>query len=171
MKVVHVDGPQVSLPSDPSIFLAGPTPRRQEESPGWRPEALSLVETFEKKYAQGAELTVFVPERQPRPVLSGGKFDWAAQVEWEWRHLNAATAIIFWVPRSLPYMPGFTTNVEFGRYVSVRRKEVVYGRPDKASKIGYLDWMYRKLAEREPCDDLEKTVQAACALAILLSDR
>lgn len=164
MKVVYVDGPQVSLPSDPSIFLAGPTPRRAEERPGWRPDALALIDKFEKEHGGGDELTVFVPERLD------GDFDWESQVDWEWRHLNAATSIMFWVPRSIPHMPGFTTNVEFGRYVSVRCGEVIYGRPDKTPKTGYLDWMYRKLTLREPCDNLERVVQGSAALAIMLSE-
>ena len=39
-------------------------------------------------------------------------------------------------------MPAFTTNVEFGYYV--RNPKVVYGRPDSAEKMKYLDRLFKR---------------------------
>jgi hypothetical protein len=58
------------------------------------------------------------------------RFSYLDQVEWEYAGLESCTAVAFWVPRQLPTLPGFTTNVEFGRYVDSGR--CVYGRPDGA---------------------------------------
>lgn len=52
---------------------------------------------------------------------------------WERMALTEATVIMFWVPRSLPDMAGFTTNVEFGYWMPT--KKVIYGRPNTAKKI------------------------------------
>ena len=59
---------------------------------------------------------------------------------WEREALINATVILFWVPRKLPDMSAFTTNVEFGYWL--HSGKVVYGRPNDASKIKYLDWLY-----------------------------
>jgi hypothetical protein len=70
--------------------------------------------------------TVLVPERRDWPA----KFNYLDQVEWEYAGLEGCTVIAFWVPRDLQSLPGFTTNVEFGRYVGSGR--CVYSRPDGA---------------------------------------
>ena len=69
---------------------------------------------------------VLIPER--RDWVSS--FDYIDQVEWEFTCLEAATVIAFWIPRDLISLPGFTTNVEFGRYVGSGK--CVYGRPASA---------------------------------------
>ncbi len=134
MRVVYSDQDS-TLFNGPSLFLAGPTPRRADV-PSWRPEALQILEAL--KY----EGYVYVPE------LSAPKsdHDYVSQVEWEYTCLNGAKHIIFWVPRDLDTMPAFTTNVEFGYYL--KTGNVVYGRPDSAPKNRYLDWLYRKEWER-----------------------
>ena len=80
-------------------------------------------------------------------------------MEWEYEGLERCSVIAFWVPRVLDTLPGFTTNVEFGRYVGSGR--CVYGRPDHAHKTRYLDWLYAKLTGRDPQTDLENTLRAA----------
>jgi hypothetical protein len=70
--------------------------------------------------------TVLVPERQDWSA----KFNYFDQVEWEYAGLESCSVIAFWVPRELQTLPGFTTNVKFGRYVGSGR--CVYGRPDRA---------------------------------------
>jgi hypothetical protein len=137
----------------PSIFLAGPTSR--DDTPSWRPGAVNLLREA------AFDGTVFVPER------SNGlsHVEYLAQVEWEWTHLHAATVILFWVPRRLDVWPALTTNVEFGRYVSVVPDKCVYGRPPESEKNRYLDWLYQKLTGRPPESTLQATVNLSVAKA------
>jgi hypothetical protein len=146
VNVVHSD--QVLEVTHPSLFLAGPTPR----IPGarsWRPEAVAILR------ALGFSGLVLVPERRDWSV----KFDYLDQVEWEYQGLENCSVLAFWVPRNLETLPGFTTNVEFGRYAGSSR--CVYGRPAGAPHTRYLDWLYRKLTEKEPTTTLQETLQAA----------
>lgn len=132
----------------PSLFLAGPTPRhRSVES--WRPAALAILENL--NFAG----TVLVPERQHRQ----SRVRYMEQIQWEWAGLDNVSVIAFWVPRELVHLPGFTTNVEFGRYIG--RKPCVYGRPDAAPKTRYLDALYEKEVQRQPCGTLEETLRLA----------
>jgi hypothetical protein len=66
---------------------------------------------------------------------------------------------VFWVPRDLVTFPGFTTNVEFGRYVGSGR--CIYGRPPGSPQTKYLDWLYRKLTGGQPEESLRGTLLAA----------
>lgn len=159
MQVVYVDGPQPQGTANPSIFLAGPTPQRIEDI-SWRPEALRLLQEL----AFGG--TVFVPERSD--WLS--RFEYDQQCEWEWRHLHASSAIVFWVPRRLPAFPALTTNVEFGRYVSLRPTRCVYGRPVDSEKNRYLDWLYTRITGRTPHQELRPTLTEAIEIAQRPSD-
>jgi hypothetical protein len=150
MNVVYSDqSPEFSRPS---IFLAGPTPRSPEFA-SWRPEALGILREL------GFSGTVLVPERR------GGwaRGEYIDQVEWEFACLEGCSVIAFWVPRDVATLPGFTTNVEFGRYVGSGR--CVYGRPDRAPHTRYLDWLYAKLTGMQPCDSLRETMAAATAVA------
>src|SRR5215470_2244656 len=98
----------------PSVFLAGPAPRRSEVK-SWRPEALDALRGL------GFGGTVLVPE----PRDWSAKFSYFDQVEWEYAGLESCSVVAFWVARDLETFPGFTTNVEFGRYVGSDR--CVYG--------------------------------------------
>jgi hypothetical protein len=95
----------------PTVFLAGPTPTAGAV-PSWRPAALAeLARQWADQPAAGEqELTVLSPESR------GGKraAHYDDQVDWETAARAAATAILFWIPRDLATLPGFTTNVEFG---------------------------------------------------------
>ena len=150
MKVVYSD--QEPIFDSPSVFLAGPTPRT-DQVVSWRIQALQILRRTDFPGA------VLIPERQD--WLSS--FDYIDQVEWEFTCLEAATVIAFWVPRDLVSLPGFTTNVEFGRYVGSGK--LVYGRPDSAPKNRYLDWLYHKLTSESPCRTLEDTLRVAVARA------
>jgi hypothetical protein len=146
MHILFADQPLEVRP--PSIFLAGPTPR-SVDVPSWRPEALDILRGL--KFA-GA---VLVPERRDWTV----QFDYLDQVEWEYNGLESCTVVAFWVPRDPSALPGFTTNVEFGRYVGSGR--CVYGRPAGAPQTRYLDWLYRKLTGRQPTTTLPQTLASA----------
>ena len=134
-----------------SVFLAGPTPRSPRVQ-SWRPKALWLLEK------SGYDGVVFVPEdREERDYSS---FDFKKQIEWEWQCLNLADCVLFWVPRDLKNLPGFTTNVEFGFWV--RSGKVILGAPDTAAKMDYL----RALAKSEyvpVTDNLEDAVNKVLA--------
>ncbi len=78
---------------------------------------------------------------------------------WERIALTEVTTIVFWIPRHLPDMPAFTTNVEFGYWLHTRK--VVYGRPDNAEKIKYLDWLYELDYGSKPINNLQELLQLA----------
>ena len=150
MPVFYSDQPFTISP--PSLFLAGPTPRERAIQ-SWRPRAIEILSSL------GFSGTVLVPERRDWET----RFDYFDQVEWEFAGLEAADALLFWVPRDSENLPGFTTNVEFGRYVGSGR--MVYGRPDGCPHNRYLDWLYSRVTNRNPYTSLAETVQAAIELA------
>ncbi|WP_052025303.1 nucleoside 2-deoxyribosyltransferase domain-containing protein [Asticcacaulis sp. AC402] len=110
-----------------SLFLAGPSPRGQGE-PDWRKQACAHLNQI------GFDGAVYNP--LPRDGLYNPNYDHGAQIDWELEHLAKAGTIVFWIPRDLVMLPGFTTNVEFGRFS--RRGNVVLGYPDAAPKMRYL---------------------------------
>ena len=125
-----------------SIFLAGPTPRG-ENVVSWRTNACKFLEE------NGFDGVVYVPEYSTwKP-----KSDYVDQVEWEREALLNASVISFWIPRELPDMPAFTTNVEFGYWLHTGK--VLYGRPDSAKKIKYLDWLYKVDTNLDPYNNIE----------------
>ena len=87
---------------------------------------------------------------------------------WERIALTDATVILFWVPRKLPDMAAFTTNVEFGYWL--HSWKVIYGRPNDASKIKYLDWLYRLDYDKNPYENLQSLLEASGELASNLYD-
>jgi hypothetical protein len=141
MKVVYA---QEKIES--SIFLAGPTPR-DPITPSWRPEVLGILARH------NFNGTVYVPET--REYVD--KWDYEAQIEWEWKSIASSTVILFWIPRS-DVMPGYTTNVEFG--LMVASGKVLLGHPPKAPKMRYLEEL--GIRYNVPCyHDLVDLVKAA----------
>lgn len=113
-----------------SIFLAGPSPRKPTD-PNWRAEAIRTLE------ALGYRGVVFAPVwRNIEDATENFNYD--NQVEWERQCLNMADQIVFWVPRDMEKLPGFTTNVEYGMWV--RSGKILLGSPDNAEKMTYLNW-------------------------------
>ena len=92
--------------SDKSIFLAGPTPGG-ENAKSWR------VDTCKKLEELWFGGVVYVPEYSTWK----SKEDYVDQAMWEREGLIKASVIFFWIPRGLPDMPAFTTNVEFGYWL------------------------------------------------------
>lgn len=141
----------------PSLFLAGPTPRKPEVL-SWRVNALDIIADLE------SHGTVYVPEAS----------DWAshdhydAQVHWEWMAIEMSTVIVFWIPRDLETLPAFTTNVEFGKYINSGK--TMYGRPANTPKTKYLDEMATRFGVAI-YDDLRTLLSAACLQAEFNSRR
>ncbi len=142
MNVVHA-----LQPLSQSIFLAGPTPRSNDVE-SWRPAALAKLRSL------GFTSTVFVPESETWTTHS----DYDAQVAWELEALKQASIIVFWVPRNLEDMPGFTTNVEFGFWV--QSGKVIMGSPETAPKMKYLNELARRY-NIPMFDNLDATLEAA----------
>lgn len=139
---------QEVLKGTESIFLAGPTPR-DKETISWRNEACKILEKL------NFDGLVYVPEYSSwKP-----KTDYVDQATWERKALTNASVIVFWIPRKLPEMPAFTTNVEFGYWLHTNK--VIYGRPDNAEKIKYLDWLYKLDYNEEPINNLEELLTKA----------
>jgi hypothetical protein len=135
-----------------SMFLVGPSPR-DSQTPTWRPDAIKILERIGY---DGVVLSPEDPLDSPRRNPDGSMnslWDYNQQVEWELWGLEVAQYIVAWVPRHMRDMPGLTTNVEFGRYVSSGK--LWYGRPPDAEHCRYLDYIYRKLNKENPFEDLE----------------
>ena len=121
----------------PSVFLAGPTVRgHQPHLTSWRFEA---VEEFK---SQGFEGDLIIPEFTSKTESDKGK-DWIPK--WEYNGLKKADCILFWIPRTRELI-ALTTNMEFGYWQGREPQKMVYGRPDDAYRMGYLDVMWEKVA-------------------------
>lgn len=134
---------QEVIKDEKSIFLAGPTPR-DNSIESWRKYACKYLEEI------GFDGVVYVPEYS----IWKPKEDYIDQAVWEREALSNATIIAFWIPRQLPDMPAFTTNVEFGYWLHTGK--ILYGRPDDARKIKYLDWLYETDMNSKPYNSLEE---------------
>lgn len=120
-----------ALGCNPSIFLAGPVAEDSTYEQSWRKEAVNILAR------QGFKGSVYIPEYREGESRKG-----CGDSTWEWKRLDACDIILFWIPRDLEKLPGFTTNVEFGRYISLRPDAVVLGHPEDAPKMEYLDRLY-----------------------------
>lgn len=163
VNVIYSDQPIQRSSPHMGLFLAGPSPRNGEGE-NWRVTALSIIESELSKRGITEPLDVYVPLPS-----SGVVDDYDHQIEWEQAHLDLADAILFWVPRDLDTLPGFTTNVEFGQFVNVgmwesytgRDKFVVYGRPDGTPKTKYLDKLFSMHNDGPIETDLRSAIVAA----------
>ena len=134
-----------------SLFLAGPTPRTSDQT-SWRAQALSLLESW------GWEGVVFVPEPEDQVWTT----DYDTQIQWEEDGLHMADVVVFWVPRDLDGMPGFTTNIEWGCWHDSGK--VVLGFPKQAPKMKYMHAYAKKLGI-PTAHTLEQTLRLATARA------
>ena len=141
---------QQVMKGDKSIFLAGPTPRSLEVET-WRKEAIKILEEL------GFDGIVYVPERE----FDDRTFNYDNQVWWEREALHNANTIVFWIPRAIPSMPAFTTNVEFGYWIAKNSEKVIYGRPEKSEKNRYLDWLYEVETGKQPINNLTDLLKKA----------
>lgn len=154
---------QISSISRPIVFLAGPTVRpNQPHLISWRFEA---IEEFKK---QGFDGDLIVPEFITKKELDDKS--WVPL--WEFNGLKKADCIMFWIPRTIELI-ALTTNMEFGYWQSREPSKMVYGRPDNAHKISYLDIMWKTIAKEnnnyqpDIYNTLESTVAASIKMANL----
>lgn len=121
MKVYNYQSNIKNIDFTNSIYLAGPS-IRDGETP-WRQNAISEFSNF------NFSGNIIIPEKAENLT-----FD---QIfNWEIECMERVSKILFWIPRDLDILPGFTTNVEFGLYVG---KDKVYpGSPKDAPKTRYL---------------------------------
>lgn len=152
MTINYSDEKVIKDPSRKTIFLAGPTKRNSEFLYSWRNEACDILRKM------GFDGIVYVPEK-----ASGGAFDYLDQVNWEREALMTADIILFYVPRKLPDMPGFTTNVEYGMYLAKRPDNVEFCSPEDAEKNRYLEWLY---LEEKPDGIIYRTLVAALSACV-----
>lgn len=130
-------------PRRKTIFLAGPTRRGGTFEYSWRKDACFYLAT------NGFDGVVHVPENIIRQFDDSSDKNILDQSMWEWERLDNADVIVFWVPREFPHNPGMTTNVEYGRYVAIRPKACVYGRPEYANKMKYMDFMWERFGDKD----------------------
>jgi len=122
----------------PIIFLAGPTVRgNQPHLTSWR---FAAIEEFEK---QGFNGTLIVPEFKDKYESDQYRYDIP---EWEFAGLIIADVNMFWIPRTRELI-GLTTNHEHGYWMARDRNKIVYGRPDDAYRMKYLDIMWEADAD------------------------
>lgn len=141
----------------PSIFLAGPTVRgHQTHLTSWRLEA---VNDFKRKNFPG---NLIIPEFIDPTESDKYRYDIPL---WEFAGLTNSQVIMFWIPRTKELI-GLTTNHEHGYWMARDRSKVVYGRPDDAYRMTYLDIMWAADAKRTGAkcpiyNTLYKTIDAA----------
>ena len=140
------------IKNEKSIVLCGPTPR-DDKTPSWRPNAIKILEDLK------FDGTVYIPEYKTGLKCN----NYNEQVNWEREVYLNCTIIIFWIPRHFPDMLGLTTNVEFGYWI--KSKKCIYGRPDYAERIRYLDWLYYIEYNKKPHNDLKELLQESIKLA------
>ncbi|UKD50892.1 hypothetical protein L3Q65_00945 (plasmid) [Amycolatopsis sp. FU40] len=151
----------------PSVMLLGPTPRARSVSwwrpsswrpvPSWRPPALDLLAEM---WRGDDPLVVLSPES--RGGIRAEHYD--DQVASELAMMRAATVRMFWIPRCVRTMPGFTTNVEAGMCFA-EPDRMVLGCPPRCKdpvRNRYLIWHAKRLGIAVP-DTLRSAAETAVA--------
>ena len=152
--IVNFSNELVNYDNWQTIFLAGPTLRNSDYArDSWRAEAVEMLK------ALGFEGTVYIPEFTDIEAMKN--FDEEKQTRWEWEALANSSIIVFWVPRNNTDLPGFTTNIEFGRYITMCPDKVVLGYPPEATKMKYMDMLYTNVTGRNAKSTMEDTLKEA----------
>lgn len=152
--IVNFSNEPVNYDNWSTIFLAGPTLRNSDyATQSWRAEAVEILK------ALGFDGTVYIPEFTDLESMKD--FDEEKQTRWEWEALANSSVIVFWVPRNNTDLPGFTTNIEFGRYITMCPEKVVLGYPENATKMKYMDMLYTNVTGKTAKSTLEDTLKEA----------
>lgn len=124
----------------PTVFLAGPTVRgNQPHLTSWRFEA---IKNFKSKGFNG---NLIIPEFTEKHESDKYRYDLPV---WEFEGLVKSDVIMFWIPRTRECI-GLTTNHEFGYWLAREQTKCIYGRPDDAYRMTYLDIMWVEDAKRK----------------------
>jgi nucleoside 2-deoxyribosyltransferase len=134
MKIIYAQSP-IEIQGK-SVFLAGPTPRSKDVK-GWRKDFVNIFKD------EGFEGTLLLPEFEDLKDFTVN-FAYNKQIEWEHEAMERADIILFWIPRTLPDMPAFTTNTEFGYWIAKNPSKIKLGIPDFAVKCDYIKYMANK---------------------------
>ena len=143
-------------PSERVIFLAGPCPRGSTEQTQWQNQWHAAAVGLVKQYTSWEDTTVCIP----LPYETDKAFE--EGVAWEDTCMERADAILFWVPRDLEKLPGFTTNVEFGEYL--KSGKIILAYPEGAPKMRYMA-VKARWHDIPVSHDLEGAVREAVSLA------
>lgn len=143
-----------------SMFLAGPSPRSNNFA-DWRPKALQILNEL------NFDGFVFIPIPKDKFYGNDDQIGWTyiGQTSWERKGRQIADIILFWVDREIDIsdkdlgMPGFTTNVEFGK--DLNSGKILYGRPDDSPKCRYLDDEYSTQLKQKVFTNLTDLLQEA----------
>jgi len=138
MRVVYAQEPLIERQGPGlSIFLAGPTPRKNEtQIKSWRPAMIKCFGRIPENFIS----EIYVPEMRD----GIWKTEYLDQVEWEEEAIDKADILLFWIPRDIKNgMPGMTTNVEFGWWLD-KKKWIVLGYPPGADSCRYLEYKFKK---------------------------
>lgn len=159
------------IKKSPSIFLAGPTNRDLDiqRRTSWRIDALNFLKE------NGFKGIVYTPEffddiREYSENIQpdqNKKTKFIDICEWEEEALNAATVILFWVPRTQDDMLALTTNDEFGTWKYSGK--CVFGAPEDAWRVRYQLYYAEKLGIPYS-RDLKETVSLAIQLVEKLKE-
>jgi hypothetical protein len=124
---------EVAAAPRPIVFLAGPTVRgNQPHLTSWR---FAAIKEFEKQNFSGS---LVIPEFTNKLESDKGK-SWI--VFWENNGLTLSDCTMFWIPRTRELI-GLTTNFEIGYWLARAPDKLVYGRPDDAFRMEYVDGMW-----------------------------
>ncbi len=147
---------------DPIVFLAGPI----QGAPNWQADTIAWFT------ANAPALTIASPRREYLP----GEFDYAAQVDWESRHLHRAGeggVILFWLAKEAFTISGRsyaqTTRFELAEW-KVRHErdgtKLVIGIEDGFSGARYIRHRFGQDCPRVP---IVSSLQIACQITVELA--
>lgn len=140
-----------SLTAEHSVFLAGPTLRNEPFEKSWRKYACDKLKEL------GYKGLVYVPEFETGTM----KPDLTEQAGWERKGLTNADIILFYIPRKIPELAGYTTNVEFGMWLAKKPDNCMLCIPEWAEKVNYLKWLWKQEVPEKPIySDLDDALKA-----------
>jgi len=145
----------------PSIFLAGPierwTPDYGPRYTRWRDAAVGHLRRNYQFHE--TDIRILNPEWDERP--EGWSYE--IQVEWEVEALRNATCILCWIERIMPDLPGFTTNIEVGQWLT--SPKLIVGAPPDTPHVKYIKTR-RKMVDLSWFDSLVDCCEVALKYAV-----
>ncbi len=125
---------QSLIKSEKGIYLANPTKEVE----------LEALSTLEQKGFDGV-------------VYIGG----IAEREWNEEAIKNSNAVVLWVSKPQSETPSFTRCVNFEELISTGK--LLYGRPNDADRLKYIDWLYEFDMSEKPFASMEELIDTAIA--------